>query len=77
MTMLQSSSCKSSCKVTAEIAAESESGLGTMTGVVSCDRTQAALILGTDATTFNTPLGQAKGKSGIGLDYLEFGEGGS
>ena len=47
------------------------------TGVVSCGccaRTWAALMSGTDATAFECPLGQAGGKSGIGLDSLEFWE---
>ena len=43
------------------------------TGVVSCARTWAALMSGTDASAFDSPLGQAAGKSGIGLDCLEFG----
>ena len=46
-------------------------------GVVSGARTWAALMPGTDATAFDRPpwLGQAGGKSGIGLDSLEFGKG--
>ena len=46
------------------------------TGVVSCARTWAALMSGTDETNFESPLGQAGVKSGIRVDCLEFGEGG-
>ena len=66
MTKLRTSSGISSSKITTES--------GVNTGVVSCgSRTWATLMWGTDALAFDSPLGQAGGKSGIGLDCLEFG----
>ena len=39
--------------------------------MVSCTRIWAALMLG---TAFDNPLGQAGGKPGIWLDWLDFGK---